>query len=85
MADKETVLDWGIHLSRHHQVLATLFPEHFPPDHMTKLKYDCFHGRLPKWLKALVAYLKVSPQEKTYSNYLQDTRKAEKEDSMELS
>ena len=41
---------------------------------------------LPKHLKAIVAYLKASPQEKTYSNYLQDaTREAEKEDSMELS
>ena len=32
MADKETVLDWGIHLSRHLQVLAASFPNHFPPD-----------------------------------------------------
>ena len=30
MADKETVLDWGICLSRHLQVLAASF--HFPPD-----------------------------------------------------
>ena len=30
MADKETVLDWGICLSRHPQVLATSFPDHFP-------------------------------------------------------
>ena len=36
-------------------------------------------------LKAIVAYLKASPQEKTYSNYLQAAREAEKEDSMELS
>ena len=33
----------------------------------------------------MVAYLKASPQEKTYSDYLQATREAEKEDSMELS
>ena len=33
----------------------------------------------------MVAYLKASPQEKTYSNHLQTTRKAEKEDSMEPS
>ena len=33
----------------------------------------------------MVAYLKASPQEKTYSNYLQAAREAEKEDSMELS
>ena len=33
----------------------------------------------------MVAYLKASPQEKTYSNYLQAAREAEKEDSMEMS
>ena len=33
----------------------------------------------------MVAYLKASPQEKTYSNYLLAAREAEKEDSMELS
>ena len=32
MADKETVLDWGVHLLRHLQVLAASFPDHFPPD-----------------------------------------------------
>ena len=36
MADKETVLDWGIHLSRHLQVLAASFPDHFPPDHVSE-------------------------------------------------
>ena len=30
MADKETVSDWGVHLSRHLQVLASSFPDHFP-------------------------------------------------------
>ena len=30
MADKETVLDWGIHLSRHLQVLAASFLTAFP-------------------------------------------------------
>ena len=33
----------------------------------------------------MVAYLMASPQEKTYSDYLQAAREAEKEDSMELS
>ena len=33
----------------------------------------------------MVAYLKTSPHEKTYSNYLQATRWAEKEASTELS
>ena len=32
MADKETVSDWGVHLSRHLQVLAASFPNCFPPD-----------------------------------------------------
>ena len=32
MADKETVSDWGVHLLRHLQVLATSFPDHFLPD-----------------------------------------------------
>ena len=32
MADKETVSDWGVCLSRHLQVLAASFPDHFSPD-----------------------------------------------------
>ena len=48
MADKETVSDWGIHLSRHLQILAASFPDHFPPDHVAELKRDCFYGGLPK-------------------------------------
>ena len=61
MADKETVLDWGIHLSRHLQILAASFPDHFPPDRVAELKRDCFYGGLPKHLKAMVAYLKARP------------------------
>ena len=38
MADKETILDWGICLSRHLQVLAASFPDCFPPDHVAELK-----------------------------------------------
>ena len=33
----------------------------------------------------MVAYLKVGPQVRMYSNYLRATREAEKEDSIELS
>ena len=84
MVDKETVLDWGICLSRHLQVLAASFPDHFPPDHVAELKRDCFYGGLPKQLKAMVAYLKVGPQVRTYSDYLRATHEAEKEDSIEL-
>ena len=84
MADKETMSDWGIHLSRHLQVLAASFPDCFPPDHVAELKRDHFYGRLPKWLKVMVAYLKAGPQVRTYSDYLRATREAEKEDSIKL-
>ena len=84
MVDKETVLDWGIHLSRHLQVLATSFPDHFPQDHAAELKRDCFFGGLTKELKVMVAYLKAGLQVRMYSNYLRATREAEKEDSIEL-
>ena len=84
MADKETVSDWGIHLSRHLQVLAASFPDHFPSDHVAELKRDCFYGSLPKQLKAMAAYLKAGPQVRTYSDNLQAAREAEKEDSIKL-
>ena len=85
MADKETVLDWGVCLSRHLQILAASFPDHFPPDCIAKLKRDHFYGGLPKCLKAMVAYLKAGPQVRTYLDYLRATREAEKEDLIELS
>ena len=70
MGEKETVSDWGVHLSRHLQILTASFPEHFSPDCIAELKYNHFYGRLPKQLKAMVAYLKARTNEKTYSNYL---------------
>ena len=85
MADKETVLDRGVCLSRHLQVLAASFPNHFPPDQVAELKRDQFYGRLPKWLKVMVAYLKVGTQVRTYSDYLRAAQEVVKEDSMELS
>ena len=84
MVDKETVSDWGIHLSRHLQVFATSFPDCFPPDCVAELKKDLFYSGLPKQLKVMVAYLKVGPQVRTYSDYLRATSEAEKEDSIEL-
>ena len=84
MADKETMSDWGIHLSRHLQVLPASFPDCFPPDHVMELKSDCFYGGLPKQLKVMVAYLKAGPQVRMYSDYLSATREAEKEDLIEL-
>ena len=47
MADKETVSDWGVCLSRHLQILAASLPDHFPPDHVAKLKRDHFLWRTP--------------------------------------
>ena len=48
MADKEMVSNWGVLLSRHLQILAASFPDHFPPDHVAELKRDHFYGGLPK-------------------------------------
>ena len=84
MANKETVSDLGIYLSRHMQILAASFPDCFPPDKVVELKRDCFYGRLPKWFKAMVAYLKEGPWVRMHSDYLRATREAEKVDSIEL-
>ena len=70
MADTETVSDWEICLLRHLQVLVASFPDCLPPDCVAELKRDCFYGRLPKQLKAMVACLKVGLQVRTYSDYL---------------
>ena len=85
MADKETVSDWGVCLSQHLQILVASFPNRFPPECVAELKRDQFYGGLPKRLKAMVAYLKVGCQVRTYSDYLRAAREAEKEDSIELS
>ena len=85
MADKETVLDWGVCLSRHLQILVASFPNQFSQEHVAELKRDRFYGGLPKRLKVMVAYLKVGPQVRTYSDYLRAAREAEKEDTIELS
>ena len=84
MVDKETVLDWGVHLLGHLHILAASFPDCFPPDQVVELKRDCFYGRLPKQLKVMVTYLKAGLQVRTYSDYLRTTQEAEKEDSIEL-
>ena len=66
ITNKETVSDWGVHLLRHLQILVVSSPDHFPPDRVAELKRDRFYGRLSKQLKAMVAYLKVGPQVRTY-------------------
>ena len=38
MADKETILDWAVHLCRHLHILAASFPNRFPPDCVAELK-----------------------------------------------
>ena len=48
MADKETVLDWGVDLSRHLQMLAVSFPDYFPPGYVAELKRDHLYGGLSK-------------------------------------
>ena len=48
MADKEMVLDWGVCLSRHLQILAASFPDCFSLECVAKLKRDHFYGALPK-------------------------------------
>ena len=48
MADKETVSDWSVHLSRHLQILEVSFPDCFPLDRVAELKRDQFYGGLPK-------------------------------------
>ena len=58
------------------------FLECFPPDCTAELKHDHFYNGLPKWLKAMVAYLKASINEKTYSVYLQAVKEAEKEEAI---
>ena len=47
MADKETVSDWGIHLSRHLQLQAASFPDCFPLDCIAELKRDHFYVDFP--------------------------------------
>ena len=84
MADKETLSDWGICLSRHLQVLAASFPDCFLPDQVAELKGDHFYDRLLKQLKVMVAYLKAGPQVRPYSDNLRAIQEAKKEDSIEL-
>ena len=83
MGEKEMVSEWVVHLSRHLQILAASVPECFPPDHIAKLKHDHFYGRLHKWLKAMVAHLKATANEKTYPDYLQVAHEVKKEEAIE--
>ena len=85
MGKKELVSEWWVCLSRHLQILVASFLECFLSEYVVKLKQDHFYGGLPKWFKAMVAYLKASSNEKMYSDYLQVVWEAEKEEAMEPS
>ena len=47
MADKETVSDWNVCLSRHLKILAASFCDCFPLEWVAELKRDCFYGGVP--------------------------------------
>ena len=47
------------------------FLEWFLLDHVAELKHDYFYDGLPKQFMEMLAYLKASTNEKTYSDYLQ--------------
>ena len=69
------------------QDISRFWPLPFPtafPNWVAELKRGHFYGRLPKWLKAVVPYLKMGLQVRTYSDYLRAAQEAKREDSMEL-
>ena len=51
MADKETVLDWGVHLSRHLQILAASLPRPFSPRMYCQTEEGSFLWRTPKMIE----------------------------------
>ena len=77
--DQDVLTQFCLH---HHHLASTMRMSHhkesdwgackacFLPDHIAKLKHDHFYGGLPKQFKAIVAYLKASTDEKTYTDYL---------------
>ena len=85
MCEKEMVSELGMHLSRYLQILLASFAECFLPDHIAKLKCDCFYDWLSEQFKVMVAYLKAIGNEKMNSDYLQVAWEAEKEQAMEAS
>ena len=68
MGKKETVSDWEYVCWGISKFLWCHFQKCFPQDHVTELKLDHFYGGLPKRIKVMVAYLKASANEKTYSD-----------------
>ena len=86
MADKETISDWGICLSRHLQVLATsCFQNASLLTMWLSWNVTTFMVGYPNILKPWWPTSRPAHRKGTYSNYLWVTREAEKEDSRELS
>ena len=86
MGEKETSVRLGSVLVETPAGSYGIIPGMFSPRlHSWIEAWPLLHGRLIKSLKAMVAYLKVSTNEKTYSNYLWAAREAEKEEAMEPS
>ena len=67
MGEKEVVSEWGgsvkVPPNSHGFIPRMLFL-----DDVAGLKCDHFYRGLPKWFKAIVAYLKASSNEKMYSD-----------------
>ena len=70
MVDKETVSDWGICLSRHLQVLAASFPDHFLPDHVAELEEGLILQQTSQAIKSDGSLPEGGTKVKTYSDYL---------------
>ena len=85
MADKETVLDWGVCLSRHLQILAASFPRPFSPTSCSRTKERSFLWWTYQTIESDGGLPQGRTSGKTYSDYLRATREAEKEDSIKLS
>ena len=84
MGEKRQYWTGGVPV-RHLQVLVASLLEHFPLDHVDELKHDHFYGGFPKWLKAIVSYLKARTNKNMYLDCLWVVREAKKEEAMEPS
>ena len=60
MAEKGTVSDWGVHLSRHLQILAAFFPDHFP-----QIMWGIEEGLFLWWTSQMIEGDSGLPQDRT--------------------
>ena len=84
MADKETKSDWGIHLSRHLQVLSASFPDHFSPRSCDGAEEGLLLWQTSQAIDGNGSLPEDGTHVRTYSDYLRAAREAEKEDLIEL-